>query len=311
MTSGQPVDRELIIGVTPGARPDGRLVVGLARAGALGVLDLGADRARAEGELALVVDRWSGTFGVRVAAPGAGGWAPADLPGAVDTVVVGEPALVAAFAGRGRRVLAEVTSLAEARGAVAAGADGLVAQGSEAGGRVGDETAFVLLQRLAGAVDRPVWLKGGIGLHTAAAALAGGAVGVVVDTQLALARESTLPPAVRAAIGAMDGSETVVAAGTGSTPGPICPPSTRTPRRSRSRPAWAPTTCGPSSCLWARTARSPARWPPATRPPAGSWRRCGPRSTTSSPRPASCGRWPPVRAPQRPGERPTRSPRAR
>ena len=213
MTSGQPVDRELIIGVTPGARPDGRLVVGLARAGALGVLDLGADRSRAEGELALVADRWAGPFGVRVAAPGAGGWAPADLPASVDTVVVGEPALVAAFAGRGRRVLAEVTSLAEARDAAAAGADGLIAQGSEAGGRVGDETAFVLLQRLAGAVDRPVWLKGGIGLHTAAAALAGGAVGVVLDTQLALARESTLPAAVRAAVGAMDGSETVVAGG--------------------------------------------------------------------------------------------------
>ena len=56
MTSG-PLhpDRELIIGVTPGARPDGRLVVALCRAGALGVLDAGRDPVRARTEMDLVV----------------------------------------------------------------------------------------------------------------------------------------------------------------------------------------------------------------------------------------------------------------
>ncbi|HKE72424.1 MAG TPA: beta-ketoacyl synthase N-terminal-like domain-containing protein, partial [Acidimicrobiales bacterium] len=94
-----------------------------------------------------------------------------------------------------------------------AGAEGLVAKGSESGGRIGEETAFVLLQRLVAGVDLPIWAQGGIGLNTAAAAVAGGAVGVVLDAQLALARESTLPAPVRSAIGAMDGSETVVAGG--------------------------------------------------------------------------------------------------
>ncbi|HET9612181.1 MAG TPA: beta-ketoacyl synthase N-terminal-like domain-containing protein, partial [Acidimicrobiales bacterium] len=212
MTSGQHhPDRELIVGVTPGARPDGRLVVALCRAGALGVLDLGRDPACAIAEIDLVRQRHPGPFGVR--AGRSAGIGPGALPGAVDTVVVADPGLVADHRAAGRRVLAEVVSLAEARDALAAGADGLVAKGNESGGRVGDETAFVLLQRLVAAVDGPVWLQGGIGLDTAAAAVAGGARGVVLDAQLALARESTLPADVRAAVAAMDGSETILAGG--------------------------------------------------------------------------------------------------
>ena len=206
-------DRELIIGVTPGARPDGRLVVALCRAGALGVLDAGRDPRRARAEMALVSDRHGGPFGVRLGARA--GLGPDDLPRAVDTVVVAdaEVALLGPHRLAGRRVLAEVTTLSEARSALAAGAHGLVAKGAEAGGRVGEETAFVLLQRLVAAVDGPIWLLGGIGLDTAAAAIVGGARGVVLDAQLALARDASLPRDVRAAIAGMDGSETVVVGG--------------------------------------------------------------------------------------------------
>ncbi|MBN2622890.1 MAG: acyltransferase domain-containing protein, partial [Acidimicrobiales bacterium] len=212
MTSGpHHHDRELIVGITPGSRPDGRLVVGLCRAGTLGVLDLGTDPSRALTEAALVEARHTGPFGVRVTP--LAGLGPGELPGAVDTVIVTDPSLVRPHREAERRVLAEVTSLPEAQAAVTEGADGLVAKGSEAGGRIGEETAFVLLQRIVAAVELPVWLQGGIGLNTAAAAIAGGARGVVLDAQLALARESTLPTAVRTAIAAMDGSETVVVGG--------------------------------------------------------------------------------------------------
>ncbi|HEV2372499.1 MAG TPA: SDR family NAD(P)-dependent oxidoreductase [Streptosporangiaceae bacterium] len=54
---------------------------------------------------------------------------------------------------------------------------------------------------------------GGIGRHTAAAAVAGGARGVVLDSQLALVSETRLPREVAAAVAAMDGSETTVAGG--------------------------------------------------------------------------------------------------
>ena len=102
--------------------------------------------------------------------------------------------------------------MAEARNAAGAGADGLIAKGSESGGRIGDTSAFVLLQQLLAdtSLDLPVWSAGGIGLHTAAAVIAGGAAGVVLDAQLALAAEAELSNDAAAAVGSMDGSETTV-----------------------------------------------------------------------------------------------------
>ncbi|MGH7169798.1 MAG: beta-ketoacyl synthase N-terminal-like domain-containing protein, partial [Gemmataceae bacterium] len=50
--------------------------------------------------------------------------------------------------------------------------------------------------------------QGGIGLHSAAACVAAGAAGVVLDNQLLLTRESPLPESARARLLAFDGSET-------------------------------------------------------------------------------------------------------
>ena len=49
------------------------------------------------------------------------------------------------------------------------GVDGLIAKGHEAGGWVGEETTFILLQRLLHSVELPIYASGGIGPHTAAA----------------------------------------------------------------------------------------------------------------------------------------------
>ncbi|MFE3560488.1 beta-ketoacyl synthase N-terminal-like domain-containing protein, partial [Streptomyces sp. NPDC059193] len=166
--------------------------------------------------------RGDGRYGVRV--PAGCPLGPGELPDAVDTVLLADPAShtpeqVAAWAAAaGRpRVWAEVTSRAEAARAVAAGAEALVAKGHEAGGRVGGTTTFVLLQQLLAAAGAgvPVRAWGGIGPHTAAAAVAGGAAGVLLDVQLALTTEGEagLPAEVSAALRAMDGSETRLADG--------------------------------------------------------------------------------------------------
>src|SRR4051812_4549477 len=112
---------------------------------------------------------------------------------------------------RNKKVMAlfEATCLEEAKAGEALKVDGLVVKGHEAGGRVGDETTFVLLQRIQAEVRLPLWAHGGIGLHTAPACIACGAVGFILDSQLALLRESALPKAVKSRISAMDGSETV------------------------------------------------------------------------------------------------------
>jgi acyl transferase domain-containing protein/NAD(P)H-dependent flavin oxidoreductase YrpB (nitropropane dioxygenase family)/NAD(P)-dependent dehydrogenase (short-subunit alcohol dehydrogenase family) len=54
----------------------------------------------------------------------------------------------------------------------------------------------------------PVFVQGGIGPNTAAACAAIGATGVVLDAQLLLTRESSIPESIRQRLAAFDGSET-------------------------------------------------------------------------------------------------------
>ncbi|MEU4041262.1 SDR family oxidoreductase [Streptomyces antibioticus] len=206
---------DMIIGITPFGEPDAGLALAVARAGGLGVLDLGPGDRRSREALARLRRASPGGFGVRVG-PGCR-LTPDDLgAGGPHTVVLAAdaPWPVARTAER-HRVLVEVTDLDGAREAVRAGAHGLLARGAECGGRIGELSTFVLLQQLLAApgVDLPVWAYGGVGPRTAAAAVAGGAAGVVLDVQLALLAESALPEPAAAALRTMDGSETVVVAG--------------------------------------------------------------------------------------------------
>ncbi|GAA1878911.1 type I polyketide synthase [Streptantibioticus ferralitis] len=180
------------------------------------MLDLGTGGRRAREALA-DTSRWTtgARYGVRVGT--ACQLAPTDVEApegaGPDTVVLGvdAPWRTGEVAGR-YRVLVEVTDLNQALEAVRSGAHGLIARGSESGGRVGELSTFVLLQHLLAepAVSIPVWACGGIGTRTAAGAVLGGAAGVVLDTQLALLAESGLPQEAVAVIRSMDGSETVV-----------------------------------------------------------------------------------------------------
>ncbi|MFD8818428.1 nitronate monooxygenase, partial [Streptomyces sp. NPDC059627] len=203
---------DLIICITPFGEPDARLATAVCAAGGLGVLDLGRGDRRAREALARLRRAAPGPYGVRIAAGCA--LTPDELtrddPGpAPDTVVraADAPWTVSELTAH-TRVLAEVTDLAGARAAVAAGAHGLIARGAESGGRVGELSTFVLLHQLLAAseLEVPVWAAGGIGPHTAAAAVAGGAAGVVLDSQLALLAESRLPEATAAALRSLDGS---------------------------------------------------------------------------------------------------------
>lgn len=113
----------------------------------------------------------------------------------------------------GWQVFVECLSADEAKRAEAANADGIIAKGHEAGGRVGEQTAFVLVQECVKAVKLPIFAEGGIGLHTAAACRAAGAHGVVLTSQLLLTRESRLPFEVKQKIAGMDGTETALLTG--------------------------------------------------------------------------------------------------
>ncbi|OEU78371.1 MAG: hypothetical protein BA865_04125, partial [Desulfobacterales bacterium S5133MH4] len=124
-----------------------------------------------------------------------------------DPQILGQEAQ--ALRDRGLTIILESACLEQALVGEQIGVNGVIAKGHEAGGRVGKETTFILLQRLLKSLSLPVWAQGGIGLHTAAACYAAGAAGVILDTQLALTRESPLPETAKTKIAIMDGSETV------------------------------------------------------------------------------------------------------
>ncbi|MEU7337472.1 SDR family NAD(P)-dependent oxidoreductase [Streptomyces sp. NPDC007074] len=214
-TSGPLAADDIVIAVNPFAVPSARVTAAATRAGGLGVLDLTSGGRRAAGELALAAEWSPGGFGVRLRDTGA--FPARDLPAGAHTVLLTDDASCAPADFPGRRVLVEVTGHEQASRAAAAGADGLIARGHEAGGSVGELSTFVLMQRLLGddGFDLPVWAWGGAGPYTAAAVVAGGGAGVVLDIQLALLDEAEagLPAGTRALLAGLDGSETTVEAG--------------------------------------------------------------------------------------------------
>ncbi|MDX2203508.1 MAG: nitronate monooxygenase family protein [Hyphomicrobiaceae bacterium] len=132
------------------------------------------------------------------------------------------PAFVARMKAQGVSWLANVTTVAEARAAVEAGADVVIAQGMEAGGHrgtfEGDKAEatliglFALLPAVVDAVgDRvPVVATGGIAdARGVAAALVLGASAVQIGTGLLRTPEAKLAPAWSAAIGAANPEDTV------------------------------------------------------------------------------------------------------
>lgn len=107
------------------------------------------------------------------------------------------PRWMAALRSAGARVLCTVGSAAQARRALAAGADGLVAQGVEAGGHLmADRPLAVTLPEVLEAADgAPVLAAGGVAdAADVRRLLAAGAVGAVAGTRFLLTDESRAHP---------------------------------------------------------------------------------------------------------------------
>ena len=215
------------LSVTPAELEHPGLAVATARAGGVGVLDRefcrDADLPRAHDNLTRLLELTgeAASVGLRLRADQSAssrallellggrrhwlilcGWDADSLASQLASLPRAEP----------RTLLLEVTGAAEAAAAAgAAEVQGLLARGSESGGWVGDDPAFILTQKLVAARRLPVYVQGGIGLHTAAACKAIGAAGVVLDDQLLLMPESPLSPAWGSLLGHLGGHETVVA----------------------------------------------------------------------------------------------------
>lgn len=119
---------------------------------------------------------------------------------------------VARARAAGAKVMVMVSVLSDARRAVRAGADVVIAQGTEGGGHVGLMGTMPFVPMVVSAVaPTPVLAAGGIvdgrGL---VAALALGAEGVLLGTRFLATDEAPILPSYKAAILASDGQDTVI-----------------------------------------------------------------------------------------------------
>ena len=87
--------------------------------------------------------------------------------------------------------------------------DGIIIKGNESGGYIGEESSFILLQKWAKQTDIPLYIRGGLTPHTAAACHAMGVAGGVLDSQVLLLDESPAVPNLQKILGTLSGSETI------------------------------------------------------------------------------------------------------
>ncbi|MBW1854783.1 MAG: nitronate monooxygenase, partial [Deltaproteobacteria bacterium] len=207
-------DFKLIALTLPGFG-DPAVAIAASRAGGLGILDLSFTPINLASEALKNLARYSSDgSGLRLDSFDTDllDYFSTGLPITISTVILTYPTTkeqVYSFQAQDCKVWLEVTSLDQLRHAEKWGVDGLIAKGQEAGGWVGEETTFILLQHLVNETSLPVYAQGWIGLHTVGAAYASGAAGAVLDSQLTLVKESRLPEYVKDVIRRMDGSETL------------------------------------------------------------------------------------------------------
>ncbi|WP_245562230.1 type I polyketide synthase [Niabella aurantiaca] len=109
------------------------------------------------------------------------------------------------------RLFFQIITVNEAVQAQKAGAAAIIIKGNESGGTVGEESAFILFQRVIAVIKGiDIYVQGGMGIHTAAAAKALGARGVVLDSQVLLFRECSAPVTIKDIAGKLHGNETRV-----------------------------------------------------------------------------------------------------
>jgi nitronate monooxygenase len=193
-----------------------QLAAAVTNAGGLGMLPGGGARAALEPLLDEVRAATRGPFGVNFLLPFLD-------PDAVDAAASSarlveffygdpDPDLVGRVHAAGALAAWQIGSVGEARAAIEAGCDVVVAQGTEAGGHVrGGLALFPLLEQVLGTVSVPVVAAGGIATgRTVAAALAAGADAVRVGTRFAVARESAAHPDYVEALLRAVGEDTVL-----------------------------------------------------------------------------------------------------
>src|ERR1700722_6403208 len=171
-----------VIVLTPPGVIDPSLAIAACRAGAVGVLDLEflVDYLSAVSAIERILHFTSNRFGIQIRPDSNQLESFLSISVKPKTVIL--TGIDSSFPSESVRklqaspieILLEATSLGEAIKGIELGVSGIILKGHEAGGRVGADTSFVLLQKWLQYADRhnlrvPFWVRGGIGPRTAAA----------------------------------------------------------------------------------------------------------------------------------------------
>ncbi len=195
----------------------GRFAAAVSNAGALGLIGAGGmNHQQLAEQIALCRSLTDKPFGVNIMLmnPDSDALArvAAEAKVKVITTGAGNPGkYMELWKGAGSLVMPVVPGVALARRLVAAGADAVIAEGTESGGHVGELTTMALVPQVADAVDVPVIAAGGIADgRQLAAAFALGAVGAQLGTSLLVSEECPIHDNYKAALLAAGDNDTIV-----------------------------------------------------------------------------------------------------
>lgn len=203
----------------------GEFAAAVSNAGALGLIGAGGWTAdQVEEEIAICKKLTNKPFGVNLMLMNPQAEQIADLLAhekiAVITTGAGNPApYMAAWKENGSLVMPVMTSTLIAKRLEAAGADYIIAEGTESGGHVGEMTTMAMIPQMVDALNIPVIAAGGIADgRQVLAAFALGASGVQVGTCLLASRECPIHDNYKEAVIKAKDNDTIVTGRIGGTP---------------------------------------------------------------------------------------------
>ncbi|HYR88120.1 MAG TPA: SDR family NAD(P)-dependent oxidoreductase [Terriglobia bacterium] len=194
------------------------IAIATARAGGVGLIDFEFSRSRsaALGAVNRLAADADGEVGIRVGPARIEHWVPVieafgDRPHWLVLSASAEQPLSERISvlpdAENRCLLVEVTEIEQLSAIEGHRVAGIIVRGHEAGGWVGEDTTLILLQKVLPRTNVPVYVLGGIGIHSAAACRAAGATGVVLAEQLLLMPESPLSLSARRHLRRLNGQE--------------------------------------------------------------------------------------------------------
>lgn len=180
---------------------DGELAAAVSEAGGLGIISaMSADRTYLREQIEIARRKTSSIFGVNIMllSPYADEVAELVIEEKIPVVTTGagNPAkYMKAWKEAGIKVIPVVASVAMGRLMERAGADAVIAEGTEAGGHIGEIGTMALVPQVADALRIPVIAAGGIADGRGfAAAMILGASGVQMGTRFLVAHECNIHP---------------------------------------------------------------------------------------------------------------------